>query len=65
MPKVNLQASNKQLTTPAGKLKYLGYVCTNFKYKNLSIEDKMYILCPGSSSSNLLIRKANVTMGIV
>ena len=37
MPKLNLKASNKQLTTPAGKLNYLGCVCTNLKYKNLSI----------------------------
>ena len=45
---INLQASNKQLTTPEGELKYLGYVCTNLKYKNLSFEHKMYIrIMPG------------------
>ena len=61
----NSPACNKTLSTPAGKLKYLGIVKHKLNYKRSSVVEEIYILPQECKTRNLLNRSAAEALNIV
>ena len=64
-PKPKLCSSSKILTTPAGKLEYIGVINCLLAYRNLSVEGEIFVMKHRSASNNLLSRKVAHYLKIV
>ena len=65
LAKCVIHPCNKTLSTPAGKLKYLGIVKHKLNYKRSSVVEEIYILPQECKTRNLLSRSAAEALNIV
>lgn len=64
-PKPKIYKSDIVLSTPSGKMKYLGFIRESETYKLYNYCERLFVTMPGCPTNNLLSREASMKLGII